>query len=243
MHRLITGASSGIGRALVARWARPGTLLSLQGRDPARLEEAAAAAALAGAEVDIRSVDVRDTGALAAWASERDAARPVDMVVANAGIAGNPGVSGTEIMAVNAVGKIATVEPLLPRMAARRQGHVVLVSSLASFLASPTGPAYAASKAAVRRYGEGLRPRLARDGVQLSVVCPGFVDTPLTRVNRFPMPFLMDAERAAEIIDAGLQAGRARIAFPLPTYLLARFMGLMPAALRDPILMRQTPKE
>ncbi|WP_191062567.1 SDR family NAD(P)-dependent oxidoreductase, partial [Geminicoccus harenae] len=134
-------------------------------------------------------------------------------------------------------------EPLLPRMRARGRGHVVLVSSLASFLASPTGPAYAASKAAVRRYGEGLRPRLARDGVRLSVVCPGFVDTPLTRVNRFPMPFLMDAGRAAEIIDAGLEAGRARIAFPLPTYLLARFMGLMPAALRDPILMRQTPKE
>lgn len=243
IHRLITGASSGIGSALVARWARPGVLLSLQGRDHARLEAVADHARAAGAEVDTVLLDVRDVAAVRAWVLARDALRPVDMVVANAGIAGNPGVSAADIMAVNAVGKIATVEPLLPGMRARRRGHVVLVASLASFLASPTGPAYAASKVAVRRYGEGLRPRLARDGVRLSVVCPGFVDTPLTRVNRFRMPFLMDPDRAAAIIDVGLQAQRGRIAFPLPTYLLARLMGMLPAAVRDPILMRQTPKE
>ena len=119
----------------------------------------------------------------------------------------------------------------------------MLISSLASFLASPSGPAYAASKVAVRRYGEGLRPRLALEGVRLSVVCPGFVDTPLTRHNRFRMPWLMDAEAAARRIDRGLAAGRARIAFPLPTYLLARATGVLPARLRDAILMRQATKE
>jgi short-subunit dehydrogenase len=243
MHRLITGASSGIGSALVSRWARPGTVLSLQGRDSERLSRVADQARAKGAEVDVARLDIRDTAAVRQWVEDRDDLTAVDMVVANAGIAGNPGVLASDIMAVNAVGKIATVEPLLPRMRARRKGHVVLVSSLASFMASPTGPAYAASKVAVRRYGEGLRPRLALDGVALSVVCPGFVDTPLTKVNRFKMPFLMDAERAARIIDAGLEAGRARIAFPLPTYLLARLTGSLPAALRDAILMRQTPKE
>lgn len=243
MHRLITGASSGIGSALVARWARPGTTLSLQGRDPARLDEVAARGRAAGATVETALLDVRDAAALGAWVLARDESLPVDMVVANAGIAGNPGVSGAEIMAVNAVGKIATVEPLLPRMRARRSGHVVLVSSLASFLASPTGPAYAASKIAVRRYGDGLRPRLARDNVLVSVVCPGFVDTPLTRVNRFRMPLLMDSDRAARKIDEGLQAGRRQIAFPLPTYVLARLTGALPARLRDAVLLRQPAKE
>ena len=243
MHRLLTGASSGIGRALVTCWARPGSLLSLQGRDSSRLADVADAARAAGAVVATASLDVRDTQALQAWILERDDELPVDMVVANAGIAGNPGVTAADIMLVNAVGKIATVEPLLPRMQARQRGHVVLVSSLASFFASPTGPAYAASKAAVRLYGEGLRPRLARDGVDLSVVCPGFVDTPLTRVNRFRMPFLMDAGKAAAIIDAGLAARRARISFPLPTYMLARLTGMLPVALRDAVLMRQPTKE
>lgn len=242
-HRLITGASSGIGRALALLWAVPGRTLSLQGRDPARLGEVAAAARAKGATVVEGLVDVRDGQALGQWVLERDTATPIDMVVANAGIAGNPGVSAVDIMTVNAVGKIATVEPLIERFCARRRGHIVLTSSLASFLASPTGPAYAASKAAVRFYGEGLQPRLARHGVELTVVCPGFVDTPLTRVNRFPMPFLMDAERAARIIDHGLAAGRGRIAFPLPTYLLARTLGIMPAGLRNRILMRQPPKE
>ncbi len=243
MHRLLTGASSGIGRSLVARWARPGSLLSLQGRDSTRLVEVADRARAAGAEVETVLLDVRDTQAVRAWVEARDDAVPIDMVVANAGIAGNPGVPASDIMAVNVVGKIATVDALLPRMRARRRGHVVLVSSLASFFASPTGPAYAASKAALRFYGEGLSPRLAKDGVLVSVVCPGFVDTPLTRVNRFRMPFLMDAERAAFIIDRGLQARRSRIAFPLPTYVLARIMGTLPAVLRDAILMRQPAKE
>jgi short-subunit dehydrogenase len=243
MHRLLTGASSGIGRALVTCWARPGSLLSLQGRDPNRLTNVADAARAAGAVVATASIDVRDTEALRAWILDRDNELPVDMVVANAGIAGSPGVTAADIMLVNAVGKVATVEPLLPRMQARRRGHVVLMSSLASFFASPTGPAYAASKAAVRHYGEGLRPRLAGDGVALSVVCPGFVDTPLTRVNRFRMPFLVDAAQAAAIIDAGLTAKRPRIAFPMPAYLLARLTGMLPAALRNAVLMRQAWKE
>jgi short-subunit dehydrogenase len=88
-----------------------------------------------------------------------------------------------------------------------------------------------------------LHPRLARDGITLSVVCPGFVDTPLTRVNRFRMPFLMSAERTAAIIDDGLRSGRTRIAFPLPTYMLARLMGMLPASLRNMVLMQQPPKE
>ena len=116
MHRLITGASSGIGRALVARWAGPGVVFSLQGRDRSRLEDVADNARAAGATVATAILDVRDTTALQRWISERDDDLPIDMVVANAGIAGAPGVSAADIMAVNAVGKIATVEVLLPRM-------------------------------------------------------------------------------------------------------------------------------
>ena len=94
--------------------------------------------------------------------------------------------------------------------------------------ASPTGPAYAASKAAVRYYGEGLRPRVRRHGVELTVICPGFVDTPLTQVNRFPMPFLMSPEDAARRALAGIERGQARIAYPLPLYWMARLGGMVP---------------
>ena len=188
-------------------------------------------------------LDVTDTGRLQRWMAERDDRQPVDMVVANAGIAGGPGVDAARIMAVNVVGLVATVEALLPRMRRRGEGRLVLISSLASFFASPTGPAYAASKIAVRRYGEGIAPRLAREGIKVSVVCPGFVDTPLTRQNRFKMPMLIDADQAAAIIDRGLASGQARIAFPLPMYLMARLTGMLPASMRDAFLMRQPAKE
>ena len=99
------------------------------------------------------------------------------------------------------------------------RGQIALMSSLASFVARPGTEGYCASKAAVRVWGEGLRERLRPQGVAVSVICPGFVDTPLTRLNRFPMPMLMPAEPAAALIKARLARGDARIAFPAPLYL------------------------
>ena len=124
--------------------------------------------------------------------------------------------------------KFDGIEPLIARMTARGRGQIALMSSLASFVVRPGTEGYCASKAAVRVWGEGLRQRLGSKGVAVSVICPGFVDTPLTRRNRFPMPMLMAVEPAALLIKARLARDQARIAFPWPLYLGARLAGLLP---------------
>jgi short-subunit dehydrogenase len=106
----------------------------------------------------------------------------------------------------------------------------------------PSAPAYSASKAAVRGYGEALRGALAPSGIRVSVICPGFVRSRMTDANPFPMPFLMDASRAARIIRRRLERNKARIAFPWPTYFAAWLMGTLPPALTDP-LFRKLPRK
>lgn len=239
-HVLITGASSGIGAALARHYAAPGRVLSLHGRDAARLAAVATEAEAAGAEVATALGDVRDRATLAAWLEARDAAQPLDLVIANAGVSGRP---AEETIAVNVLGVINTIEPILPAMRERRHGTVAIISSLAAWRGLPTAPAYGASKAAVRLWGEGLRARLRPSGIRVCVVCPGFVATPLVQANPFPMPLLMDADRAARRIARGLARGRARIAFPLRLYALIRLIAALPPAWTDPFLARFSAKE
>ncbi len=241
-HLLITGASSGIGAALAALYAAPGVRLSLQGRDAARLAAVAELCRARKAEVGTATLDVRDRPACAAWIEATDSAAPVDLVVANAGVSG-AGHDPRAVLETNITGVLNTVEPLLPRLAARGSGQVALMSSLASFRGTPQAATYCASKAAVRVWGEGLRGRLLRKGVLVSVICPGFITTPMTARNPFPMPLLMSAERAAGIIVRGLARGQARIAFPWPTYLMARLLAALPPSLSDRLLAGYRGKE
>jgi NADP-dependent 3-hydroxy acid dehydrogenase YdfG len=242
---LITGASSGIGAALARAYARPGATLSLSGRDEVRLETVAARCRALGAEVRPRRIDVTDRAAMAAWV---EGAGPLDLVVANAGISagtagGDEGEEQTRrIVAVNVEGVMNTVLPALPAMRARRLGQVALMSSLAGFRGYPGAPAYCASKAMVRVWGEALRGWLGPEGIGVSVICPGFVTTPMTAANRFPMPFRMDADRAAAIIKRGLDADRGRIAFPWPTYAASLLAATLPAGLMDAIAKRMPKK-
>lgn len=236
-HVLITGASSGIGAALARRLAAPGRRLTLMGRNEARLAEVASACA---GEVATVAVDVVDAAAMRHAVGSAFAAAPIDLLVANAGISGGPASS---LMAVNVQGVVNTVEPALPLFLGRGSGQIAIMSSLAGFRGLPNAPAYCASKAAVRIYGEGLRPRLARDGVRLSVICPGFIATPLTAQNPFPMPFLMSAERAALRIVRGLARNRRRIAFPRRLYWPILLGTLLPPALTDPLYLRFGLKE
>jgi short-subunit dehydrogenase len=239
---LITGASSGIGAALARAYAGPHVRLALGARNAGRLAAVARECRAAGAAVTERSVDVTDRDAMAAWIGEADGRWPLDLVVANAGVSG-PGTPPRRIFAVNVDGVLNTVEPILPRFLARRRGRLALMSSLAAFRATPSTPAYGASKAAVLAYGDGLRPRLAAEGVGVTVICPGFVRTPMTAGNPFAMPLIMPPERAALIIRAGLDAGRARIVFPRALYLAVRVAAAMPHTLVDAILGRQPAKE
>lgn len=240
----ITGASSGIGEALALSYAGKGIRLLLTGRDAGRLAQVAGRCRDQGADVVTTNIDVTDRAALADWITARDGEVPVDLVIANAGIsAGTGGGVETEaqaraIFATNLDGVLNSIHPLIPAMVARGRGQIALMSSLASFRGMAGAAAYCGSKAAVRVYGEALRGDLARHGVGVSVICPGFVVSRMTAVNRFPMPFLMDAERAARIIRGGLAVGKGRVAFPFPTYAVSWLLGVLPPGLVDKIMAR-----
>lgn len=242
---LITGASSGIGAALALAYAAPGVRLALTGRDPDRLEDAARRCRDLGAGVMAKTVPVEDAAAMADFVARAEEAAPLDLVVANAGISAGTGRMGAEsaeqtraIFAVNIDGVANTVLPAIEAMRPRRRGQIAIVSSLAGLRGMPGAPAYSASKAAVRAWGEALRGALKEDGISVSVVCPGFVVSRITDANDFPMPLLMPAGRAADIIRRGLAAGRARIAFPWPLYAATWLLAALPPGLADPILNR-----
>lgn len=245
---LITGASSGIGAALARLYAAPGVTLALGGRDAARLEAIAAACREAGADANTEIVDVTDAAAVRRWIEAADDASPLDLAIASAGISGGTFGGGESveqtraIFAVNVGGVLNTVQPAADRMGARGRGQIAVLSSLAGFRGMPGAPAYGASKAAVRSYGEALRGHLHGRGVGVSVVCPGFIRTPMTAVNEFPMPFLMEPERAARIIARGLARNRARIAFPWPMYALVWLLGALPPGWTDAALRKMPEK-
>lgn len=236
-HIIITGASSGIGEALALHYAAHGVRLGLTGRDTARLEAVAAQCRSKGADVSVKIIDVTDRAGMAMWLEQQDDASPVDLVIANAGISAGMGGGGESaeqvrrLFDVNVQGVFNTIEPLRPRMIARRRGHIALMSSLAAFRGWPGAPAYCATKAAVRIYGEALRGALKKSGVNVSVICPGFIRSRMTDVNAFPMPMIMSAERAAFIIAGGISRNRGRIAFPFPLYFFVWLCGALP----DPV--------
>lgn len=238
---LITGASSGLGAGLARAHAAPGVTLHLSGRDMARLDEVAGQCRAKGAEVHAARVDVTDRAATATWVEASETLRPLDLIIANAGISAGTGGGGETdaqtraIFAVNVDGVFNTVMPAIPLLRARRRGQIGIMSSLAGFRGFPGAPAYCASKAAVRLWGEGLRGELAPLGIGVSVICPGFVATPMTAANRFSMPFLMDVERASAIMARGLAENRGRIAFPWPMHVMARMAGCLPSRLMDRI--------
>lgn len=237
-HIVITGASSGIGAALALHYARPGVRLALTGRDAGRLADIAGRCRGMGADAREDIIDVRDRAAMQVWLERIDNEQPVDLAVANAGISAGMGKNAGEspeqvrkLFDINLFGVLNTIDPLLPRMKERRCGSIALMSSLAGFRGWPGAPAYCASKAAVKVYGEALRGPLAETGVCMHVVCPGFVESRMTDVNEFSMPFMMDATRAAKIIAAGIEKNRGRIAFPWPLHFAMWFL----AALPDPV--------
>jgi len=230
---LITGASSGIGAVLAQTYAHDGVTLALGGRNSERLEAVADAVRAAGAQCTVAQVDVTDTEAMRDWIVRTDRTAPLDLVIANAGISAGArkATRGTQadasrIFATNVVGVANTVVPVLPRMRERGHGQIALMSSLAGYHGFADAPAYCASKSAVRLYGTALRKACREDGVGVSVICPGFVRSPMTDVNDFRMPMLMDADSAARIICWGLARNRRIIAFPWPMYIGARLLSL-----------------
>lgn len=241
---LITGANSGLGSALALEYAKERNTLHLQGRDSKRLEKIVHKCRSLGATVHSRIIDVTDANSMQEWIEEADKLSPLDLIIANAGISAGTGGDGESaqqvrnIFATNIDGVINTVQPVIPLMLHRGKGQIAIMSSLASIRALPSSPAYSASKACVRYYGEALRGNLLKHGVTVNVICPGYIKTPMTDVNKFPMPFIMNAGKAAKIIRKNLEKGKGRIAFPLALYIPLWLLSCLSPYLTDPLFAR-----
>ena len=239
-HIVITGASSGLGAALARYYAKPGVRLALLGRHEERIKETAKSCEQFGATVQAILVDVTDKESMTDCLTALDSFTPIDLIIANAGISGGMGGEGESeaqvraIFSVNVDGVMNTLQPVIPRMVARKKGQIAIMSSLAGIRGLPSAPAYSASKAAVRFYGEGLRGYLGKAGVDVSVICPGYIKTPLTDKNTFPMPFIMDADIAAARIAKGLARNQSRIAFPRRLYWPLWWLSCLSPAITDP---------
>ena len=243
---LITGATSGIGLALSLAYAVPGRTLILHGRTPCALEDAASLCRERGATVHTRALDLRDVGELQRWADDAARESPIDLVIANAGVSLHVAMDGTgepwdgieDVVRVNILSTIALAQAVAPAMRARGRGQIAIVSSLAAWHGLATMPTYCASKAAVKVYAEGLRAWLAPDGVGVTVILPGFVESRMSRQTFGPKPFLMTAERAALTIQRRLRANPARIAFPQPLRFSNWCLGALPPEVSRWVLRR-----
>jgi short-subunit dehydrogenase len=237
---VITGASSGIGKALALRFARDGAVLGLLGRSTDRLEAVAEECRRSGAVVSTATIDVRARSEMQAWLCSFDASTPVDILIANAGVmAGRPTDAELEpstashaLMETNVLGVLNSVQPILPRMMGRGRGQIGIVSSIAAFIPLPDAPSYSASKSAVLNYGLALRSALRRSGVGVSVICPGYVETPMMEQESGPKPFALTAQSAADLIVLGLRKNRSMIVFPFWFALITRLGGLLPDSVR-----------
>jgi short-subunit dehydrogenase len=233
---LITGASGAIGGALAREYAAPGVHLILHGRNRQALDQLAADCVARGARISIHCADLRDVGGLRQWARQLAEHTPPDLVIANAGMNINIGPRGEgehwedidALWDVNVRSLMGLIEALLPVLRQRRQGQIVLVSSLAGYFGVPLTPSYSASKAAIKSYGEALRGWLLAEGIRVNVVMPGYVDSAMCHAMPGPKPLVWSAERAARKIREGIARDKARISFPFPLNLGAWCLAVLP---------------
>jgi short-subunit dehydrogenase len=243
---LITGASSGIGRGIAERLAERGVKVVLVARRKEMLDEVADRIGTRGGSAITVAADVADTASLVAKMTEiDDEVGGIDLVIANAALGVNvPGTRMTfdriaPMLQINFVGAIATLTALLPKMVARRSGHLVGVSSIAAFRGLPTSSAYSATKAGLSTFLEGLRVDLRGSGVDVTTVHPGFVRTDMTAKNRFPMPFLLELDDACDRVIDGIYAKKRTIDFPAPLVAAMTGVAAMPASLYELLASKQ----
>ncbi|XAH23596.1 SDR family oxidoreductase [Xylophilus sp. GW821-FHT01B05] len=245
----ITGASSGIGQALAARYHQAGFRLALAARRVSEMESWANAAGVPADSYKIYSADVADIDSIVAAGRACLAEQGVpDVVIANAGI--SVGIDTAErsdlevlaqTLATNNVGLAATFHPFITAMVQRakqqgRPGRLVGIGSVAGIRGLPGHGAYCASKAAVIAYCESLRGELRGTGVRVTTLCPGYIDTPLTRENRYSMPFLMTPEAFADQAFAAIAAGSSYRVIPWQMGIVAKLLRLLPNGLFDRLL-------
>ncbi len=243
----ITGASSGIGRAVALKLADRGWQVAVSARSVEKLAALAAdrpglihayplditdGEALKVAVQDIeRSIGTIDLALFSAGGYVRDTARRFDAQ------------EMAKLFNLNVVGTGHALEAVMAPMIARGRGHIAVVASVAGYIGLPGGGVYGATKSALITLCEALRPQLEREGVVLQIINPGFVDTPMTRTNDFPMPFLIKEDEAADAIIKGLESKRFEIVFPWKMKVAMKLLAAMPYGLSLAVTRRMLRKE
>lgn len=241
---VLTGASGGLGTALAAELAAPGRRLLLLGRDRGRLDRTAEAVSARGGSASVERVCNTDGASLERVLRNFDAATPVDLLIANAGVKTGNGVGvepagqADRVIDVSLRGTIRAVEALLPGMRARGRGQIAIVGSLAGIAPHGDMLSYSAAKAGLHAYATALRRSLRATHIRVTTVIPGFVATPMTDRQRGRAPMLVSPERAARIIARGLSKRRTTIAFPASLVFASWCAERLPAGLADAIMER-----
>jgi len=240
---LITGASSGIGEALALHYAKSGVdNLFICGRNEARLNEVKEKCLKHGINVHSKIIDVCDRNKVKDWLEECEKIAPLNIIYANAGVS-----TGEEIpenifntFNINVMGTLNVVVPATEIFKNRKDKEktIVITASIAGYHGLPSCPSYSASKACIKAYGEALRGSLRKYGIKVCVICPGFVRSRITDKNTCPMPFFMEADKAANIIATRVNKNIGLIAFPWPMRFVTWLMSILPNRFSDFIYER-----
>lgn len=247
---LITGASSGIGRALAVELGHRGASLGLLARRAETLQEIAKEVQDAGGRALALPADVRDAPAVREAADQlRKEFGRVDLLVANAGIGVTTDAKDLEpkevadVIGINVLGAVNSVTAVLPEMVEQKSGLLVAISSLAAYRGLPKSGAYCASKAAVSAFFESLRLDLRTSGVGVTIIHPGFIKTPLTAGRHAQMPYLMELDDAIKKIVRAIERRKKTYAFPWQLATMARAGLVMPTPLYDRVMAKRSYRE
>jgi len=247
---VITGASSGIGRGLAKELARRGAKVGLVARRADTLKELQTEIETANGRALAIAGDVRDYSSIkAATDGIAKELGPIDVLIANAGIGTSTdgsqlnGEEVANVFSVNVIGAANSVSAVLPQMVERRKGQLVVISSLAAYRGLPKSAAYCASKAAVSAFFESLRLDLAPKGIDVTIIHPGFIKTPLTAGRDAQMPFLMELDDAVEKIANAIERRKKSYAFPWQLATIVRAGMIMPIWMYDRISRRNSFRE
>jgi short-subunit dehydrogenase len=246
----ITGASSGIGRALAAELGRKGASLGLLARRAESLLEIAKEVEEAGGHALALPADVRDAEAVRVAADElREKFGRVDVLVANAGVGVTTDAKNlqakevADVLGINVLGAVNSVTAVLPEMVEQGSGQLVAISSLAAYRGLPKSAAYCASKAALSTFFESLRVDLRESGVEVTIIHPGFIKTPLTAGRHAQMPYLMELDDAIKKIIRAIETRKKSYAFPWQLATISRVGMLLPPDWYDRLMAKRSYRE